>query len=271
VSGTDDDRISYLAGDAVESLSAQERAQLDEVREALREPATWAEPDAGLEDRIVAAIAEEARARLGAEAGARPGEEASARPGEEAGARRGEEAGARPGEQADAAETAPAPAEPARRRRGRRFSLGELFRRPSYAFGGLAAAVAVAVVAIVLATGGKNSPKPLHFAMVVTGTQLAPRAKGNASLTKTDSGWRIELSATGLPHIQDGRYYQAWLKNAAGVLVPVGTFNDARKVTLWSGVPVTKFRTLTVTIQPANGNPISSGKRVLIGRIAPRG
>jgi hypothetical protein len=239
VSGTDDDRISYLAGEAVESLSAQERAQLDELREALREPATWAEPDGGLEDRIVAAIVEEARAR--------------------------------PGEQAGAAKAAHPTAEPAQKRRRRKFSLGELFRRPSYAFGGLAAVAAVAVVAIVLATGGKNSPKPLHFAMVVTGTQLAPRAKGSASLTKTDSGWRIELSATGLPHIQDGRYYQAWLKNAGGILVPVGTFNDARKVTLWSGVPVTKFRTLTVTIQPANGNPISSGQRVLIGRIAPRG
>ena len=92
--------------------------------------------------------------------------------------------------------------------------------------------------------------------MVVRGTPLAPGAHGNATLTKTASGWRIELSATGLPHLQNGRYYQAWLKNAAGILVPVGTFNDARKVTLWSGVPVTQFRTLTVTVQQANGNPV---------------
>lgn len=250
MSATDDDRIGYLAGDAVESLSARERAELDELRNALREPATWIEPDAGLEDRIVAAIAEEARAR--------PAEAAAP-----AGA-----AEAPPHEPTQPPATAQ-PSKPTHARR--RFSLGEIFRRPSYAFGGLAAAAAVALVAIVLVTGGKNSPKPLHFAMVVTGTQLAPRAKGTASLTKTVSGWKIELTATGLPHIQNGRYYQAWLKNDAGVLVPVGTFNDAQKVTLWSGVPVTKFRTLTVTIQPANGNPVSSGKRVLVGRIAPRG
>jgi hypothetical protein len=250
VSATDDDRIGYLAGDAVESLSARERAELDELRNALREPATWIEPDAGLEDRIVAAIAEEARAQ--------PAEAAAP-----AGA-----AQAPPHEPSQPPPTAQ-PSKPTHPRR--RFSLGEIFRRPSYAFGGLAAAAAVALVAIVLVTGGKNSPKPLHFAMVVTGTQLAPRAKGTASLTKTVSGWKIQLTATGLPHIQNGRYYQAWLKNDAGVLVPVGTFNDAQKVTLWSGVPVTKFRTLTVTIQPANGNPVSSGKRVLVGRIAPRG
>ena len=53
MSARDDDRISYLAGDAAESLTTQERAELDELRELLRAPATWVEPDAGLEDRVV--------------------------------------------------------------------------------------------------------------------------------------------------------------------------------------------------------------------------
>jgi hypothetical protein len=269
VSATDDDRIAYLAGDAVESLSPRERAELDELRDALREPATWIEPSPGLEDRIVAAIVEEARARPAGAADAADAVAAADAPAA---------AGAPPAEPG-APSVAPEPTQPSgaaqpskpTEPRRRRFSLGEIFRRPSYAFGGLAAAAAVALVAIVLVTSGKNSPKPLHFAMVVTGTQLAPRAKGTASLTKTVSGWKIQLTATGLPHIQNGRYYQAWLKNDAGILVPVGTFNDAQKVTLWAGVPVTKFRTLTVTLQLANGNPVSSGKRVLIGRIVPRG
>ena len=88
-----------------------------------------------------------------------------------------------------------------------------------------------------------------------------------ATLTKTTSGWRIQLSATGLPRRDGTQFYQAWLKNAAGILVPIGTFNDARKVTLWSGVPVTKFRSLSVTQQVANGNPRSTGRRVLTGTI----
>ena len=49
---------------------------------------------------------------------------------------------------------------------------------------------------------------------------LVPGAKGEATLTKTSSGWRIELDATGLPRLDGGRFYEAWLRNAAGVLVP---------------------------------------------------
>ena len=103
------------------------------------------------------------------------------------------------------------------------------------------ATVVAAVVAIALAVSS-SAPAPTQFAMVVSGTALAPGAHGSATLTKTGSGWRIELSATGLPRLANGRYYEAWLKNAAGVLVPVGTFNDARQVTLWAGVPPTDFR-----------------------------
>jgi hypothetical protein len=224
VSTSDDDRIAYLSGEAVDALTPQERAELDQVRALLSTSATWEEPDAALEDRIVSAIADEAR--------------------------RG-----RP------VEGAPAPAQPqATHRRGFRWP----FRRPALVLGGFATAAAAIVVAIVLAVGS-SSPAPLQFAMVVSGTSLAPGAHGSATLTKMSSGWEIQLSATGLPHLANGRYYQAWLKNAAGILVPVGTFNDAEHVILWSGAPVTQFRAFSVTEQLANGNPVSSGRRVLVG------
>jgi Anti-sigma-K factor rskA, C-terminal len=222
VTPSDDDRIAYLAGEPAESLSAADRAELDELLALLESPAAWDEPDPALEDRIVSAIAEAGGARESA---------AASRP------------------------------------RVRR-SLASLFRRPAVAFGSLAA-VAAAVAVIVIALSSTSQRQPLHFAMIVRGTPLAPGARGDATLTKTDSGWRIELHATGLAHLDNGRYYQAWVKNAAGILVPVGTFNDARSVTLWSGVPITKFRTLTVTLQQANGNPASSGRRVLLGTITP--
>jgi len=228
VSTSDDDRIAYLSGEPVDSLTPQERAELDEVRGLLTTPATWEEPDSALEDRIVSAIAEEAR--------------------------RG-----RPVESAP-----PAPAAPEAPKSGREPWLRRLFRRPAIAFGGLAAAATAIAVAIVLAVGS-SSPAPLQFAMVVSGTSLAPGAHGSATLTKMSSGWEIQLSATGLPHLSGGRYYQAWLKNPAGILVPVGTFNDAQRVILWSGAPVTQFRSFSVTEQLANGNPVSSGRRVLVG------
>jgi hypothetical protein len=241
VTPTDDDRIAYLAGEPVESLTAADRAELDELLALLESPAAWDDPDPALEDRIVSTISDAARAHPAAAPGV------AAAPG---------------GEPAPGAE--PAPARPRQPRR----SFGGFFRRPAIAFGSLAGVAAAAAAVIIIAVSGNSGPTPLHFAMVVRGTPLAPSAHGDASLTKTTSGWRIELHATGLPHLDTGRYYQAWVKNAAGVLVPVGTFNDARNVTLWSGVPVTTFRTLTVTQQQANGNPASSGRRVLVGTIS---
>ena len=220
MSTPDDDRISYLSGEPVDALTPQDRAELDELRTLLESPATWEEPDPGLEDRVVNAIAGEAQ-------------------------------------HAAAAEAAPEKPKAPSWARWRP-------RRPALAFGGLATAAAAIAVALVIALGS-NTAKPLQFAMVVSGTSLAPGAHGNATLTKTESGWRIELTATGLPHLANGRYYQAWLKNPAGILVPVGTFNDAKDVTLWSGAPVTQFRAFSVTEQLANGNPVSSGRRVLVG------
>ena len=222
MSTPDDHRISYLSGEPVDALTPQERAELDELRTLLESPATWEEPDAGLEDLVVSAIAAEAQ-------------------------------------RAPAAD--PAPPKPKKAPIWTRWRP----RRPALAFGGLATAAAAIAVALVIAIGSGGGTQPLQFAMVVSGTSLAPDAHGSATLTKTESGWRIELKATGLPHLANGRYYQAWLKNPAGILVPVGTFNDAENVTLWSGAPVTQFRAFSVTEQLANGNPVSSGRRVLVG------
>jgi hypothetical protein len=64
MSSTDDDRIAYLAGDDDKSLTAQERADLDQLRAALRSSAAWVEPDPGLEDRVVAAVTAESSGSL---------------------------------------------------------------------------------------------------------------------------------------------------------------------------------------------------------------
>jgi hypothetical protein len=144
-------------------------------------------------------------------------------------------------------------------------------RRPRLALAALAATAAIIALVLVFSLRG-SGPAPERFAMIVSGTALAPGAHGSATLSKRESGWAISLSATGLPRLSGRRYYyQAWLRSRAGILVPVGTFNDARQVTLWSGVPVTQYPSLTVTVQPANGQPASSGRRVLIGTIRSRG
>ena len=49
--------------------------------------------------------------------------------------------------------------------------------------------------------------------------------------------------------------------------MPVGTFNDGRKVTLWAGVSPKDFTTITVTRELADGDQASSGKKVLVGSV----
>jgi hypothetical protein len=132
-----------------------------------------------------------------------------------------------------------------------------------YAVGGVAAAVLLAVGVTVGIQA--NQDNPLQYAASLNGSELAPDAAGDVILTKTPSGWKIELHATGLPRRADGEFYEAWLKNGDGLLVPIGTFNDGRDVILWSGVGPADFGTLTVTREVADGNQASSGQVVLLG------
>jgi Anti-sigma-K factor rskA, C-terminal len=129
-----------------------------------------------------------------------------------------------------------------------------------------AAAAAVAVAAIALAVFRSN-PAGEHFQAALGPTALVPGARGEATLTKTTSGWRIRLDATGLPRLEGSRFYEAWLRNTEGVLVPIGTFNEGRNVTLWAGVSPKKFTTVTVTRERSDGNQASSGEKVLVGKV----
>jgi hypothetical protein len=131
-----------------------------------------------------------------------------------------------------------------------------------------AAAVIVVVVGVLVAVRG-GSPEP-PLAARLTPTELAPGAQGEATFRRTDGGWRIELDATGLPRLDDGRFYEAWLRNDAGVLVSIGTFNEPDDIVLWAGVSPHDFPTISVTREAADGDPTSSGERVLGGPITER-
>ena len=135
------------------------------------------------------------------------------------------------------------------------------------ALGGLAAA-AVAAVVIGFAVAGSGS-HGARYQAALAATPLAPGAHGDASLTRTSSGWRINLHATGLPRLAGDRFYEAWLRSSAGVLVPIGTFNDGRNVTLWAGVSPVSFPGLSVTREQTDGNEASSGEKVLVGPVKP--
>jgi hypothetical protein len=223
---SDDDRIDYLAGGPAGALDPAELADLDDLRALLADPSAWAEPGPELEDHVTAAVVRAA---------------ASA-----------------PGRSVPGRVTQP--------RRGDRPRIATALgsRRPRIAWlAGLAAAAAAAVIAVVVTVGGGSNAT--QFQATLAGTALAPGASAQVTLTQTQSGWRIILQGQGLPRLDNGYYYEAWLKNPAGILVPIGTFNQPNNVTLWAGVPPTEYPTITVTRQPANGNPKSSGLRVLVG------
>lgn len=211
----DDDLVAYLAGEGSSRLDPDEIGDLNELRAVLADTSTWDEAPADLEDRVVAAIAAEAR-------------------------------------------QAPPVVDLKTARERRRFGM--------LGIGATILAAAAAVLAF--AVFGPDREKP-DFSMALQATERAPGVTGKAELTKTQSGWRVELDASGLSRLDNGRFYEAWLRDDAGTLIPIGTFNEGRKVTLWAGVPVTEYRTLTVTIESDDGNQASSGEKVLSGTIEP--
>jgi hypothetical protein len=164
----------------------------------------------------------------------------------------------------NAAATVEAPADLRTRIEAQRRARSAPALRPVALVG--AAAVAVLAVALSVALFG-SGPGAERFQASLAATDLAPGATGGATLMKTSSGWRIELDATGLPRLEGGRFYEAWLRNPVGVLVPIGTFNEGRHVTLWAGVSPKDFTTLSVTREQADGDQASSGEKVLVGAV----
>lgn len=216
---SDDDRIAYLGGEGAGSLDDGERAELDELRALLADPALWATPAPDLEDAVVAAIAAEAAVPRPSRTDARPS----------------------------------------------RADTKRRWLRPG-PFLAAAAAAAVIVVAA-LAIGGGSGTEQEQLAATLTPTELVPQAYGSATLTRTDAGWRIELDTSGLPPLEDGRFYQAWLRSESDVLVPLGTFDAGGEVVLWAGVSPRDFPTLSITEETADGDQSSSGRRVLVGPV----
>jgi hypothetical protein len=226
---SDDERVAYLVGESAGSLEPDERAELDYVRSLLADSAVWAEPDPGLAQRVVDGIAAASQSS--------------------------------PASQPSSA------SQPVRATRPVTQLASRRRRRLPYAILGAAAAV---LLAIALGVGlTRHEGQTPQFTAALTGTALARGASGDALLTKTPSGWRIHLQAPGLPRRDDGDYYEAWLKNADGVLVPIGTFNDGTDVTLWAGVPPGDYPTLTITRQAAGAGQQSSKQVVLSGPVKP--
>ena len=128
------------------------------------------------------------------------------------------------------------------------------------------AAVVVAVLTIAVAIVVRTEPDA-EFDAQLRATVSAPRASASAELYRNHSGFRVVLDARDLPTLTAGDYYQAWLKNDAGALVPIGTFSSSQdEVTLWSGASAAKFVRILVTTESTVPAPEPS-RVVLVGDV----
>jgi hypothetical protein len=129
----------------------------------------------------------------------------------------------------------------------------------------VAAGIAVVAGSVVANRGGTAS----DFEGELAATDLSPGAHGSVEVTRNPGGFRVTLDASGLPPLPTGGFYQAWLKDPTGSLVPIGTFSSSDEtVTLWSGVSPEDFPLLTVTVEDLDGDQASSGRVVLAGEVS---
>jgi hypothetical protein len=225
----EDQQAGYLEGDHEAEAHVRDCAicqvrlpELDGIRDVLADPASWDEPPAHLEDRVVAAVT------------------------------------------GGPSQVVAAPISLTERRQRRALLAA---RVPVWS---VAAALLLvgAVVAGIVATNAGTSRVDARLAL--SGTPLAPRARATADVVVEQNGVKISLDVSGLPRAPAGSYYQAWVKGDSG-LVPIGTFHTGQgAVVLWSGVPLDRYRTITVTLETEGGDPGSSGQRVLVGELPAR-
>lgn len=216
-----------------ELLTDDELALLADVDALLADESMWGGPSADVEDRLLAAIAEE---RAPTQAPAVPVDELAAR----------------------------------RARRSRVWSLIGAAAVGAAAAGLIVGIVAKrddgpSSADSVTSPGGAQ-------VLTLTGTDLAPGVGGTATLTSHPSGVEIQLAVPGLPERTGGEFYQVWVKTCDGsLLVPAGSFHDLTDAVGWVGVSMDDYPVVTVTKEVATGGKDpsqgSSGEIVASGTV----
>jgi anti-sigma-K factor RskA len=146
------------------------------------------------------------------------------------------------------------PARPVRRR--------AVLRRPLIPAAATFAAAAVAL--LLLFSGTSDSPPTTTLDL-----HALRGVPGEARLTIT--GDRAELRGHGMPPSGPHDYYEAWLADARGRMVSMGTFRVARDGSVDAHMPVAvdvrRYRLVDVSLEPDDGNPAHSATSVMRAQI----
>jgi anti-sigma factor RsiW len=149
--------------------------------------------------------------------------------------------------------------------RGRPGAGGRRWRLPVY--GGAAAAVAVALVALAawnIALNGQLNAPLARSSVVGTGNMAG------ASGTVTASRRQAVLTLTGMPQLPPGEVYEVWLIDGSGRAAPAGVFRPTPAGTAHVGIdqPLNDARVIAVTEESGpEGTAAPTKKPELAGQL----
>ena len=103
----------------------------------------------------------------------------------------------------------------------------------------------------------------------LTATVPASDGGGEISGEMEKGNLKIELVVWGLPELHKGEYYELWYAKKDGGRISCGTFRaqqgDQTTVNLTAPANAVSYPEIEVTREPDDGDPGSSGEKVLVG------
>ena len=103
----------------------------------------------------------------------------------------------------------------------------------------------------------------------LTATVPASEGGGEVSGEVEGGNLQIELVVWGMPELRKDEYYELWYAKENGGRISCGTFRarpgGQTTVNLTAPVGATSYPEIEVTREPDDGNPGSSGEKVLVG------
>jgi anti-sigma-K factor RskA len=130
-------------------------------------------------------------------------------------------------------------------------------------------AAALLVVAVLgaglLWTITKDSSEGIPLTATVPGSE----GGGEISGEMEEGNLKIELVVWDLPELQNGEYYELWYAKEDGGRISCGAFRAQRggqtTVNLTAPANAVSYPEIEVTREPDDGDPASSGEKVLVG------
>jgi anti-sigma-K factor RskA len=157
-------------------------------------------------------------------------------------------------------------AERPRARAPRDYPWRSRLRRPPAVLALAATLLALVVAGVLLARSGDDDAAPPSTTLAL---RPLPGVRGEARLTI--AGADAELRGSGLRPSGAHDYYEAWLADARGRMISMGSFRVGRDGRVDAHMPVAvdvrRYQLVDVSLEPDDGDPAHSQRSVLRARL----